>query len=107
MLLKVVLLLVVIVLILYFVLPAKRADQLAATVGRRGNRVMMVLLTLGAIVMFLISALCALIWLGSIAGGVTGGGEVLQSDTLLRLAGLFLVLSLVCAALVVYGRGKG
>ena len=104
MLLKVVVLLGVIVGILYLVLPARRTEQIANSVGRRGNRMMMVALTLAAIVFIALSALCALVWLGSLSGEVTGAGNVLSSDTLLRLAGLFLVLALVCATLVVYGR---
>jgi len=104
MLLRVVLLLAAIVLILYLVLPERRIKQLSDRVGRQGSRLMMVLLILAATVFVILAALCALIWLASLDGGITGGGEVLESATLLRLAGLFLVLALACAALVVYGR---
>jgi len=104
MLLRIVLLLAVIVLILYVALPERRVAQLAGRAGRESSRLMMVLLTLAATVFLVLAALCAIIWLGTLGGGITGGGDVLASDTLLRLAGLFLVLALVCAALVVYGR---
>jgi len=104
MLLRVILLLAVIVLILYVALPERRIKQLSDRVGRQGSRLMLVLLTLAATVFLVLAALCALIWLGSLNGGITGGGDVLASDTLLRLAGLFLVLALACAGLVVYGR---
>jgi len=104
MLLRVVLLLAAIVLILYLVLPERRIKQLSERVGRQGSRLMMVLLTLAATVFLILAALCALIWLASLDGGITGSGDVLASDTLLRLAGLFLVLALVCTALVLYGR---
>jgi len=104
MMLRIILLLAVIVAILYVVLPARRIEQIANNVGRRGSRLMMTLLTLSGIVFFVLAALCVIIWLGSIHGGITGAGDVLSSDTLLRLAGLFLLLALACATLVIYGR---
>jgi len=104
MLLRILLLLAVIVAILYFALPARRIEQIANNVGRRGSRLMMTLLTLSAIVFLVLAALCAIVWLGSANGGITGAGDVLSRDGLLRLAGLFLIVALACATLVVYGR---
>jgi len=104
MLLRILLLLAVIVAILYVALPTRRIEQIANHVGRRGNRLMMTLLTLSAMVFLALAALCAIVWLGSVNGGITGGGDVLSSTTLLRLAGLFLLLALACATMVVYGR---
>jgi len=104
MLLRILLLLAVIVAILYLALPARRIEQIANSVGRRGSRFLMLVLTLSGIIFFVLAALCAVIWLGSAGSGIVGAGDVLSSAGLLRLAGLFLLLALVCAVLVLYGR---
>ncbi|WP_235490442.1 hypothetical protein [Achromobacter sp. DMS1] len=43
------------------------------------------------------SLLCVVLWMGSVAGGVTGGGYRGEADFLLPVAGSLLALAVACA----------
>jgi len=98
MLVKLLVIAVFIVLVLYVLLPKRRTVAAPA----RAGRLVLTLLASAGVLLFILALFCALLWLGGIAGVVTGGGEVLGGTGLLRIAGLLLVLSIVCGVAVVF-----
>ncbi|MFG0233228.1 preprotein translocase subunit TatB [Achromobacter sp. 413638] len=56
-----------------------------------------VALCVGAALSLLASLMSAVLWMGAVAGGVTGGGYRGQADYLLPVAGCLLALAVACA----------
>ncbi|WZB60225.1 preprotein translocase subunit TatB [Achromobacter xylosoxidans] len=64
-----------------------------------------VALCVGAALSLLASLMSAVLWMGPVAGGVTGGGYRGQADYLLPVAGCLLALAVACAVGAFFKRG--
>ncbi|MBO1111610.1 hypothetical protein [Bordetella petrii] len=102
MLVKLLVIVVFIVLLMYVVLPKRRAVPAPA----RAGRLTVTLLACAGVLLFILALFCALLWLGGISGAVAGAGDVLGGTGLLRIAGLLLVLSIVCAIAALMKRPR-
>lgn len=79
------------------------AGPLHATRTRR--KPAFVALCVGAALSLLASLMSAVLWMGPVAGGVTGGGYRGQADYLLPVAGCLLALAVACAVGAFFKRG--
>lgn len=96
MLVKILIIVAFILLAMYAVLPKRREPMRSAAPARSG-RLALTLFASAAMLLLILALFCFLLWVGGMAGVITGGGDVLNGDGLLRIGGVLLVLSLVCA----------
>ncbi|OZI56697.1 hypothetical protein [Bordetella genomosp. 4] len=96
MLVKILIIAVFIVLVMYVVLPKRRVSTVSAA-PTRGSRLALNLFASAATLLFILALFCLLLWLGGLAGIITGGGEVLNGTGLLRIGGVLFVLAIACA----------
>lgn len=97
MLVKILIIAVFIVLVMYVVLPKRRVSTTVSAAPSRGSRLALSLFASAATLLFILALFCLLLWLGGLAGVITGGGEVLSGTGLLRIGGVLFVLSIACA----------
>ena len=97
MLVKILIIAVFIVLVMAVVLPKLRGPTVVSATPARGSRLALNLLASAALLLLILALFCLLLWLGGLAGIVTGGGEVLNGTGLLRIGGVLFVLSIACA----------
>lgn len=106
MLIKILIIAVIIGLIWFWIFPPKhRAPKVRAVPPPRG-RLVLSLLSSAAVLLFILAFFCLLLWLGGVAGVVTGGGEVIAGTGLLRIAGVLLLLAIICAVAAWYKRPR-
>ena len=96
MLVKILIIVAFILLAMYAVLP-KRRVPVRTTVPTRSGRLALTLFASAAMLLFILALFCLLLWVGGLTGTITGGGDVLNGNGLLRIGGVLFVLSLVCA----------
>ena len=97
MLVKILIIAVFIALIMYVVLPKRRVPAPAAARPKGKGRLVLMLLTSSAMVLFILALFCTLLWLGGLSGMITGGGDVLGGTGLLRIGGVLFTLAIACA----------
>ena len=97
MLVKILIIAVFIILVMYVVLPKRRVPTTYGTPPRRTGRLALTLLASAAMLLFILALFCLLLWVAGATEVITGGGEVLSGTGLLRISGVLLVLSIVCA----------
>lgn len=102
---KILVLLAVAAGLVYLIKQPRRgaAGPLHATRTRR--KPAFVALCVGAALSLLASLMSAVLWMGPVAGGVTGGGYRGQADYLLPVAGCLLALAVACAVGAFFKRG--
>ena len=82
---------------LVYLIRQPRRGQAAGATPRRARKPAFVALCVGAALSLLASLMSAVLWMGAVAGGVTGGGYRGQADYLLPVAGCLLALAVACA----------
>ncbi|MVW71131.1 MULTISPECIES: hypothetical protein [unclassified Bordetella] len=95
MLVKILIIAAFIGLILYVVLPKRRIPQAPAVPARRG-RLVFSLLSSAALLFIILALFCLMLWLGGATSAISGSGEVLSGNGLLRIAGVLGILALIC-----------
>ena len=82
---------------LVYLIRQPRRGQAAGAARRRAASRPSWRLCVGAALSLLASLMSAVLWMGAVAGGVTGGGYRGQADYLLPVAGCLLALAVACA----------
>ncbi|MCW0208986.1 MAG: preprotein translocase subunit TatB [Achromobacter sp.] len=77
--------------------PPRRGPAAAPYAPARPRRPAFVALCVAAAISTVASLLSVVLWMGSVAGGVTGGGYRGEADFLLPVAGSLLALAVACA----------
>src|SRR5690606_39126856 len=89
---------VIIVAVLYLVLPKRRRPPAAPlATPARGSRLALNLFSSAAMLLLILALFCLLLWLGGATEVVSGGGNVLAGNGLLRIGGVLFGLSIACA----------
>ena len=94
---KILMLLLVVAGLVYWIKQPRRVQPGAPYQPVRPRRPIFIALCIAAAIAVVASLLTALLWMGGVAGGVTGGGYHGQVDFLLPVAGTLLALAVVCA----------
>ena len=89
---------------LVYLIKQPRRGQAAG--ARRAGKPAFVALCVGAALSLLASLMSAVLWMGAVAGGVTGGGYRGQADYLLPVSGCLLALAVACAVGAFLRRGR-
>jgi hypothetical protein len=97
MLIKILIIAAAIGLILFVVLPKRPVPQAPIAPRKEGSKLVVSLLASAAILLGILALFCFLLWLGGLAGVMTGGGEVMSGNGLLRIMGVLLLLAIACA----------
>ena len=101
---KILVLLAVAAGLVYLIKQPRRGQAAGATPRRR--KPAFVALCVGAALSLLASLMSAVLWMGAVAGGVTGGGYRGQADYLLPVSGCLLALAVACAVGAFLRRGR-
>lgn len=93
---KILMLLLVVAGLIYWI-KQPRGVQPVAYAPARPRRPAFIALCIAAAIAAIAALLTAVLWMGSVAGGVTGGGYRGEADFLLPVSGALLALSVACA----------
>ena len=91
---------------LVYLIKQPRRGQAAGAFTPRRRKPAFVALCVGAALSLLASLMSAVLWMGAVAGGVTGGGYRGQADYLLPVSGCLLALAVACAVGAFLRRGR-
>ncbi|WP_454695198.1 preprotein translocase subunit TatB [Achromobacter aegrifaciens] len=94
---KILMLLLVVAGLVYWIKQPRRLQPAASYPPARPRRPVFIALCIAATISVVASLLTALLWMGSVAGGVTGGGYHGEADFLLPVSGSLLALAIACA----------
>jgi len=94
---KILMLLLVVAGLVYWIKHPRRVQPGAPYQPVRPRRPIFIALCIAAAIAVVASLLTALLWMGGVAGGVTGGGYHGEADFLLPVAGSLLALGIACA----------
>ncbi|KGD87874.1 preprotein translocase subunit TatB [Achromobacter sp. RTa] len=94
---KILMLLLVVAGLVYWIKQPRGVQAAAPYAPARPRRPAFVALCVAAAISAVAAALSVVLWMGSVAGGVTGGGYRGEADFLLPVAGSLLALAVACA----------
>ena len=94
---KILMLLLVVAGLVYWIRQPRGVQAAAPYAPARPRRPAFVALCVAAAIAAIAALLTAVLWMGSVAGGVTGGGYHGEADFLLPVSGALLALSVACA----------
>ncbi|WP_251863423.1 preprotein translocase subunit TatB [Achromobacter sp. Marseille-Q4962] len=94
---KILMLLLVVAGLVYWIRQPLGVQDAASRGPARPRRPAFVALCVAAAIATVASLLSVVLWMGSVAGGVTGGGYRGEADFLLPVAGSLLALAVACA----------
>lgn len=94
---KILMLLLVVAGLVYWIKQPRSVQASASYAPARPRRPAFVALCVAAAIATVASLLSVVLWMGSVAGGVTGGGYRGEADFLLPVAGSLLALAVACA----------
>jgi len=106
MLVKILIIAAAIALILFLVLPKRKVPTAPAHRRPEGSRLVISLLASAAVCLSILALFCFLLWVGGAAGMMTGGGEVISGNGLLRIMGVLLLLAIACGAVAWIKRSR-
>ena len=103
---KILVLLAVAAGLVYLIKQPRRGQAAGASRRAARRKPAFVALCVGAALSLLASLMSAVLWMGAVAGGVTGGGYRGQADYLLPVSGCLLALAVACAVGAFLRRGR-
>lgn len=94
---KILMLLLVVAGLVYWIKQPRRVQPGMPYPPVRPRRPVFIALCIASAISVVASLLSALLWMGGVAGGVTGGGYHGEADFLLPVSGSLLALGVACA----------
>ncbi|EHK67517.1 hypothetical protein [Achromobacter arsenitoxydans] len=94
---KILMLLLVVAGLVYWIKQPRRIQAGAPYASAPARRPAFIALCVATAISLVAAILTALLWMGSVAGGVTGGGYHGEADYLLPVSGSLLALAVACA----------